>query len=74
MIAVTGLLVELIVLLVGAVWVVGKIKADSQLNRQASKNLKETLKDLSSATKELAEAMNHIDTRLTILETKQNDG
>ena len=71
MIAIFAFLVELVALLVGAVWVVGRIKADSMLNRQASKNLKETLGELSTAIKELADATSDIDTRLTILETRQ---
>ena len=71
-IAITGIVIELVTLLVGAVWLVGKIRTDSALNRQATASLKETLDTLTESSKELTKTIQHIDNRLTVVETKAN--
>ena len=70
MIAIACFIVELVGMLVMAVWFIGKMRTDSQLNRQSMQSLKETLITLSISSKELTDALKLIDTRLTVVETK----
>lgn len=67
-IALLGIALEVFILILGAVWVVGKVRTESALNRQAVKSLQGTLKDVAETNKELTNAVVHLDRRVTVIE------
>lgn len=66
---VIGLFIQAASFVVAGVWIVGKVRTESELNRAAVKNLNNSLDSLSMVNKELTLAIRHIDNRVTVLET-----
>jgi hypothetical protein len=69
LIAIIGLFIEVLAFIIAGVWVVGKIKTESVLNRAAVNTLSKSMDSLGEVNKELTRAIRHIDTRVTVLET-----
>ena len=70
-VGIAALLVNLIVLIVGVVWVIGKITAQSAANTEAVNNLNTTLVELRKWVGQIDDKVDSHGERLATVEAKQ---